>query len=76
MSIVTKAPDVTPEEYLEGEELSEYKHEYENGHIIAMVGANRNHNIIQINLTGALFNHVNPSFDFPDQTSQKNSVSH
>lgn len=58
MSIVSKAPDVTPEEYLEGEELSEYKHEYENGHIIAMVGASRNHNIIQINLTGALFNHV------------------
>ncbi len=58
MSTVTKDTKLSPEDYLEGEALSEYKHEYEDGQVIAMVGASRNHNIIQINLTGALFNHL------------------
>ncbi|RMG33856.1 MAG: Uma2 family endonuclease [Gammaproteobacteria bacterium] len=60
MSILIENPKVSPEDYLAGEELSEYKHEYEDGQIIAMVGASRNHNTIQINLTGALFNHLRP----------------
>ena len=58
MPILIKDTKLSPEDYLEGEELSEYKHEYEDGKIIAMVGASRNHNTIQINLTGALFNHL------------------
>jgi Uma2 family endonuclease len=58
VSTLIKDTKVTPEEYLEGEELSEYKHEYEDGRIIAMVGASRNHNIIQINLTLAIGNHL------------------
>ena len=58
MSILTRDTKLSPEDYLEGEELSEYKHEYEDGEIVAMVGASRNHNTIQVNLTGALFNHL------------------
>ena len=60
MSILIKNPKLTPEEYLEGEELSEYKHEYEDGKIVAMVGASRNHNTIQINLTLAIGTQLRP----------------
>ena len=59
MSVLIKDTRITPQEYLEGEEFSEYKHEYEDGDILAMVGASRNHNIIQMNLTLAIGQHLN-----------------
>lgn len=60
MSVLIENPKVSAKEYFEGEELSEYKHEYEDGQIVAMVGASCNHNTIRINLAGALFNHLRP----------------
>lgn len=60
MSILIENPKVSPEDYLAGEELSEYKHEYEDGQIIAKVGASRNHNTIQINLTLAIGIQLHP----------------
>ena len=40
---------VTPEEYLEFERTSEYKHEYYKGEIFAMTGASARHNTINFN---------------------------
>jgi len=45
---------LTPEEYLLIERKAEYKNEYFNGEIFAMVGANREHNVIALNIAGEL----------------------
>jgi len=48
---------MTPREYLTRERNSfDIKHEFFNGEIFAMVGAGRNHNRININLTAKLYN--------------------
>ena len=48
---------MTPREYLTRERNSfDIKHEFFNGEIFAMVGAERNHNRININLTAKLYN--------------------
>ena len=45
---------LTPEEYLSIERQNEYKSEYIDGEMVAMVGASRRHNIITFNLAKAL----------------------
>lgn len=50
MSSVASEPRHTVEEYLVLEREAEYKSEYVNGHIIAMSGASRRHNIIAGNI--------------------------
>jgi len=45
---------MTPEEYLEFEKTSEFRHEYFDGEIFAMTGAKRNHNLIGFNIAGEL----------------------
>jgi Uma2 family endonuclease len=48
---------MTPREYLTRERSSfDIKHEFFNGEIFAMVGAGRNHNRINVNLTRELGN--------------------
>lgn len=47
-------PFVTPEEYLALERQAEYKSEYLHGEIFAMTGASRKHNLIAVNIIGAL----------------------
>ncbi len=44
----------SPEEYLELEIASEYRHEYIDGQIVPMTGATPNHNQIAVNLGAAL----------------------
>lgn len=46
------------DDYLQGELVSEVKHEYINGEVYAMSGAKRSHNIISMNLSGLLFGHL------------------
>nr|VFK23922.1 MAG: Endonuclease, Uma2 family (restriction endonuclease fold) [Candidatus Kentron sp. LPFa] len=41
---------ISPEEYIEGEKLSEIRHEYIDGDVFAMVGASERHNRIALNL--------------------------
>ncbi|MBF0201783.1 MAG: Uma2 family endonuclease [Desulfamplus sp.] len=45
---------ITPEEYLDFERTSEFKHEYFDGEIFAMVGASLNHNQISGNIFSEL----------------------
>lgn len=52
--LTTEKKIYTPEEYLELEEVAEYKSEYINGEIIPMAGASINHNRICRNLIVAL----------------------
>lgn len=53
---------MTPEEYLDFEANSEIRHEYFNGEIFAMVGAKKNHNRINTNISRVLGNQL---FDRP-----------
>jgi Uma2 family endonuclease len=45
---------ITPAEYLAFERQAEYKNEYFDGEIFAMVGASRKHNLITVNITSSL----------------------
>lgn len=49
---------LSPEEYLEGEKLTEVKHEYVDGTVYAMGGASDKHGLISMNLAGALSTHL------------------
>ncbi|MFT3704755.1 MAG: Uma2 family endonuclease [Agriterribacter sp.] len=49
---------VLPEDYLVSERASENKHEYYDGHVIAMSGASLRHNYILVNLIGSLSPHL------------------
>ncbi len=49
---------ITPEEYLELERNSDIKHEYFDGEIFDMVGAKKNHNLINTSLTVNLVNRI------------------
>lgn len=45
-------------DYLQGELVSDIKHEYINGEVYAMAGAKRSHNVISMNLAGLVFTHL------------------
>ncbi|OCQ98443.1 hypothetical protein BCD64_14250 [Nostoc sp. MBR 210] len=49
MQIQTQKKRYTPEEYLQLEETSEFKHEYYDGEIVSMAGGTTNHNEISLN---------------------------
>ncbi len=49
---------MTPQEYLEWEEKQDIKYEYINGEVLAMTGGTIPHNIIAVNLTTAIKNHL------------------
>ena len=62
MIIAQRQPQLmTPQEYLEWEELQPLKYEYINGEVFAMTGGILPHNSIAINLTTALKNHLRGS---------------
>ena len=47
-------PQLTPQDYWDGERQSEIKHEFLNGLIFDMAGASRSHNLIIANVVGEL----------------------
>lgn len=49
---------ITPEEYLEGEQYSDIRHEYIDGVVYAMAGGTRNHNIVSGNVFARLHGQV------------------
>lgn len=52
---------ITPDEYIEMEETSEIKHEYIDGYVYAMAGANDPHVTIASNAFGIIRNHLRGS---------------
>jgi Uma2 family endonuclease len=52
---------ISPEDYLEGEQISPIKHEYRRGHVYAMVGAKKPHVVIAGNLVTLFNNHLEDS---------------
>lgn len=52
---------MTVEEYLKFEGRSSQRHEYVRGQVFAMSGSTDSHNVISVNLVGALFNHLQGS---------------
>jgi len=52
---------ITPEEYLEIEEKSDVKHEYIDGYVYAMAGANDPHVTIALNMAFIIRNHLRGS---------------
>ena len=58
MSAVLKDDRITIEEYLQGELLSEIKHEYIDGYVYAMAGAKLNYERIAGNLLGEFRQHL------------------
>lgn len=58
MSAVLKDDRISIEEYLQGELISDVKHEYIDGYVYAMAGAKLNHERIRGNLFGELRQHL------------------
>ena len=58
MALATKDIKLTPQEYLDSELRSEIKHEYDDGYIVAMVGASRAHNLITLRLASLINRHL------------------
>lgn len=58
MAVRQKQNPITPAQYLELEEQSEFKNEYFKGEIFAMVGATKNHNWINANIARELGNQL------------------
>lgn len=58
MSAVLKTNKISVEEYLQGELISEIKHEYIDGYVYAMAGASSNHGRIASNISGELRQHL------------------
>lgn len=54
-------PKISVEDYLEGEKVSQIRHEYLNGEVYAMSGASIRHNRISRNLLERLINHLKES---------------
>ena len=61
MALATKKIRLSPDEYLEGERSSDVKHEYDNGYVVAMVGASRAHNLIALTLAAEIKQHIKGS---------------
>jgi Uma2 family endonuclease len=59
MTAVPKSSQwISPEEYLDGERLSDIRHEYIEGAVYAVPGASDDHNRIAGNIFGELWNHL------------------
>ena len=64
MLIITvnkQAAYISEEDYLEGEKISEVKHEYVDGNVYAMAGASKNHENISGNIFRKFGNHLEDS---------------
>ena len=58
MQVVEKPQLLTVEEYLEGEQHGEVRHEYIGGMVYAMAGGSIDHNLITLNFVSTLRSHL------------------
>jgi Uma2 family endonuclease len=58
MNAILKDNRISVEDYLQGELVSEIKHEYIDGYVYAMAGASTNHGRIASNVSGELRQHL------------------
>lgn len=58
---LAKATWLSPEDYLAGEQVADYKHEYVDGKVYAMAGANDGHVQVSLNLAFLLRQHLRGS---------------
>jgi Uma2 family endonuclease len=58
---IRPSPSISADDYLRAEMASEIKHEYVGGQLHAMTGASVSHNLIMLNLAGALKAHLRGS---------------
>lgn len=58
MTLAKKLSYITPNEYLEGEKISDVKHEYVDGAVYAMAGESRRHNRISFRLATLYQQHL------------------
>ena len=58
MGIPKKQTWISAQEYLDGEPLSEVRHEYIDGEVFAMAGGTPNHNAVSLNFAGELRTHL------------------
>lgn len=58
MGLAKLKTKISVKDYLDGEEISQFRHEYVDGEVYQMAGASSNHNIITGNLFGNLWNHL------------------
>ena len=54
MSLAPVKATISVDEYLQGEQSSDVRHEYDNGYVVAMVGASRSHNLITLSLASTI----------------------
>lgn len=54
MSLAPVKATISVDEYLSGEQSSDIRHEYDNGYVVAMVGASRTHNLVTLSLASAI----------------------
>ena len=54
MSLAPVKATISADEYLSGEQSSDIRHEYDNGYMVAMVGASRAHNLITLSLASVI----------------------
>ena len=72
MSVVhTSTPWISPDEYLQSELLSEVRHEYFAGELVAMAGASVAHNFIAGNIFAELHAHLRGKRCFPFMNDMK-----
>lgn len=58
MAALPKNIKLTTQEYLAGELRSDIKHEFDDGYIVAMVGASRAHNLIALTVASLIKQHL------------------
>lgn len=58
MSLTYANNKISAEEYLRGELVAEFKHEFIDGEVYAMAGASGNHNLLSINMLSELRNQL------------------
>ena len=74
-NLAEKTDNISIDDYLSGEIISEIKHEYVQGQVYAMAGAKLRHNIISTNLSALLWHHLRgkPCFPFGSDMMLKTS---